>query len=507
MSLAISCDPPCESVSWHLSADPPEAVASMIPSAGHLDCASGGGEETITVDLVCDPPHFITFFVEGTGTNGRACGAETTIETEECIEIVGERIDQDDPINTQWIGWADGTPIYGGSEASTADNGRLTIDPGPGVVDIEWTAESEGGGADFNAPPEGPEATVWNLGDLLGPQPGLVTFRVTVTYEDGSKKCGDFDAEIGVRTDDVIVIGWIDGTLVPLATTGVRPSILAQMPPAGPPVPNPVVCNSAILRLSEGFELWNFDFPPAVLNESERQYILNWMFKYADNPDPFVVIGAQSFRDTYDEYINYSLVDDYKSDKTRYKLFNHFQVRFRASGGLFTEVVVLRADTVVGDTPNPCGPVPGGFLAVLPGQAGPASGPPPVIHENHRINLINDGSPDAGAIRAFNTLMGKTVPYPVYWESIGDRIRFSVATLTDGAVTVQPYPTYYVFLNGRFVTVYTQAPEPDDHFYVNPYPFGIVPCERFWGITPGGRCGNAKDPRHPSARTPDFILP
>ncbi|MCC7292174.1 MAG: hypothetical protein IT449_08965 [Phycisphaerales bacterium] len=504
LTLAVSCDPPCGSVSWHLSVDPPDAVVAISPVAGFLNCEEGSSDVTIIADLVCDPPPFITFIVEGTGSNGRECENETTIATQECVEIIGERIDQDDPTNTAWSGWADGTPIYGGSEPSTADNGRLHIDPGSGVTNIEWSAEGEGT-ADFNAPPTGPEATEWNLGDLLYPQPGLITFKVTITYEDGSKLCGDFDSEIGVRTDDVIVVGWINESLVSVNPVGVQFQVLHILPPLGPPVPSALQCNDLALDLS----LFDEDPNGMSLSPLDRLYILHWMFKYAPNPDPILVLGQRAFRTDEDSMIDYNKVQAYLLEETNYKLFNHFQTRYTLDQDQYKAITVLRSTASVGTTKNPCGPI-GNFLKEFPGQTGWKNGFSEIRGNSTRIMLINDGSPDSGAVRMFNTLMGKgTLAWiPVYWEDIGSQIRFTCSSLTDpDRVIVHNYPTYFEFRNGRLHDTTVQNPLPEAHFYAAPYPFGPIPCWSLPGSPAGGRCGNADEAPPPGTNTPLYTVP
>jgi hypothetical protein len=169
---------------------------------------------------------------------------------------------------------------------------------------------------------------------------------------------------------------------------------------------------------------------------------------------------------------------------------------------------------LIGTTVNPCGAAMG-FLALFPGQIGarngfqipPPSGGPP----NNSISIINDGSPDAGAIEAFNTLTGLDVAPAVFWESIGSRITFSAAGGTSALVTVQPYPTYYVYINGTQVSTTAQASNPINEFVsgnssgmMGPYPFGMVPCPGFGLLptVPGGRCGNAVLAPDPTARIP-----
>lgn len=124
--------------------------------------------------------------------------------------------------------------------------------------------------------------------------------------------------------------------------------------------------------------------------------------------------------------------------------------------------------------------------------------------------VINDGSPDDGAIRAFNTLRCKAVaPFGwtrVFWQNIGSAIRFRYDGGTWPQIVVQGYPTYYFYRNGAYLDSDLQAPTPKDHFYINPYPFGTVSCSQSQGVTPGGRCGDAVTQADASAHVPNYIL-
>lgn len=90
-------------------------------------------------------------------------------------------------------------------------------------------------------------------------------------------------------------------------------------------------------------------------------------------------------------------------------------------------------------------------------------------------------------------------------ESIGSRIRFRYDSLTEPSISVQVYPTYYEYHNGRLVNEYPQHPEPEGNFVPNPYPFGTVPCTTIPFPHAGGRCGDASSTEDMTARTPPFL--
>ena len=333
---------------------------------------------------------------------------------------------------------------------------------------------------------------------------GTLTFQVTVAFAGGAQEQSSRDVEVGVRSDDTIVVGWINPAGVTLPG-GASPAVTGLLTP--PPVPSSLQCNLFVLDLSNNFTTPNF----IPLTLADRSYVLNWLFKYAGNPDPSTVIPGD-FRNSATSFTDESKVANFLGTLTNFKLFNRFQVKFRVgAGGTFNGTpIVLQQKTGIGTTKNPCGTVLG-FLGLFPGQAGPANGPPPVPSPtNTRNSLINDGSPDAGAIRAFDTLTGKDLPAgatAVFWENIGTRISFNAGGGPTPTVVVQPYPTYFEYHNGKLVNTTPQASSPLGNFQTNPYPFGTVPCLELGGITPGGRCGDASSPADPSARVPQFTAP
>jgi len=512
--IGYSCINPCPAGEGTVIEVDTELPFNGITSLSFIwtSCATSLGVGLITV--APDAPegaHVVPIKMTGVGT--AECAGIVTVSVDvNSVTITGEQIDQDDPTSTLWLSLPadpEDHPVYGGSEPSTADNVRLTVNAGSGVSTVNWTVEGPGC-ATWAAPPTGPQAIVWDLGDLLDPVPGLVTFKAEVVFLDGQRKCGSFPSKIGVRTDDVIVIGWIDptGVTIPALPAPSAAWLGPIVPALGPPVPSPATCNAMMLYFSENGILPTSFGAPGVLTLPERDYILRWMFRYAGNTDPLVVIPGGDFRDETDSHIDEAKIAAFSGTLTNFKLFSRHQIKYTIDAGAFSPwPIILQAVTISGTTMNPCGP----FLpapATFAGQVGPCNGPPSIVPPSlTRVTLINDGSPDAGAIRAFNTLEGNGVTPALFWENIGSAIQFQFDGAPLTQVVLQPYPTYYVFQNGSLAAIAPQSPSPLGNFAPFPYPFGTVPCTGFAGITWGGRCGDAESPADATARIPDFIVP
>jgi len=433
-----------------------------------------------------------------------------------CSPITAERLDQDDPTELYFKGLPqENAVVYGGSEPSTSDNLRLMATPSDddNVVNVVWSSQSLGGQATWSPAPTGPTALIWDLGDILNPTPGTVEFKVDIFYENGQRECGKFPIEIGVRTDNVIVIGWIDMNNVPLNPALVSPVLTTDFPLAGPPVPTGFVCDGCQLSLdlTQGKTLScgaNFFItapatPPG--NDADRKYMLHWLFKYGGNSNPALLIPGGDFRNGDDTHIDFMESETFfTSSPTGYKLFQEFQVKFQADGqGFKTAPVIIRSWTAIGLTTNPLAACPG-LPPAVPGQSGPNN--TKLGQTSQSVWQVNEGSPDVSPILSFNTLMGNAVSYdPKFWESIGSRIRFRYDAGTDAEISLQVYPTYYIYYNGRYIETVSQLPDPQGAFTLYPYPFGAVPCTGIPVPHQQGRCGNATAPEDLTARIPPFL--
>lgn len=349
---------------------------------------------------------------------------------------------------------------------------------------------------------------MWGIQRVF-PTAGVLTFTVTATYPGGAQGAASIPVEVGIRTDDVIVVGWINPAGVPNPDpSGVPGFVLNAMPLSGTGV-SAFFCNAEVSVLSQNS--LTDAFSSATVNTAARTFILDWMFKFGGNTDPAQAISGGSFLDATGVAADPAKVSSFTAISTNYKLVNRFQVKMRITtppGGnpYFTvQPAVLQGQNMqlIGTTVNPCGAALG-FLGFLPGQKGTRNAYQIIPPSNDSISKINDGSPDSNAIEAFNTLAGLSVASPVFWESIGSRITFSATGGTSPLVTVQPYHTYYVYVNGKQVSIYPEASDPHNQFQPNPYPFGTVPCPGLGLLptVPGGRCGNAVLAPDPTARIP-----
>jgi hypothetical protein len=311
----------------------------------------------------------------------------------------------------------------------------------------------------------------------------------------------EFEQEVGERSNDVLVIGWIDGTQISLDTGGVQTSLTTVLPPGGisssdsdetKVVAALLIGQVAMYGVNAYFELGTRDNPIPFnpFSDADRHYTLYWMFKYANNPTP-----PDSFCDSDGHFSQESLQGFLGSqNQTLYKLVNHYQVRFVINNvGKFLLPPVWRENQVrVGNTKDPShfyevsgflgavgwvgttiNPYPAGGVFV--GQPGPNNGN--VLQTESESKLCNSGRPDQHALNAFLHLIGQdqgqiwsTITFfsdmNSYSETISNSTGDSLSrapfpqNVSESRVNTQVYPTYSIYWDGQLVGVQTQAPSP-----------------------------------------------
>ena len=431
----------------------------------------------------------------------------------------------DNPTNNSFVTIGPSDVVYGGSEDSTSDSLQLSasVDFSIGGVNYAWSVSGPGAA---NYPPPVMSQSSWNVGRIL-PLSGVLTFQVDAAFPNGTHLVSQRTVEVGIRTDDVIILGYIDGSRIPtpdgIAGIGnVNPRILSDLPSEINSLSAAAACLNRFISLSGNDD--SIGTTPLTdstpLSDADREYILYWQFVRAANPDQTTVIQGD-FRDLVSQFTSESKVSSYTADPTNFKLFNRFQVKYRVLNGNFNgPPIVLSVNSVpkVGQTPNPCHSfnLPAFNVSGQEGFANSTSANGPLV-ATAAISQINDGSPDMIGVAELNTLLGKSVNSKRYWENIGSRITFSVDAGTKPAIYRQPFPTYLLFQNGAYRNLFAQADFPQTNFNTNPFPSGTASCQRdivdgFSGliiqsfITPGGRCGDMHSTPEVSARPSPYIF-
>ena len=368
-------------------------------------------------------------------------------------------VDQDEPENTAFETLSKTRSIvYGGSQDSTSDNLTLVaaLDPGAGTpTRYIWSVAGPGSAA-YQPPLPSASAVEWEVGEIAA-EAGTLEFRLDVELSNGSSLTETRKIEVGIRTDDVLVIGWINPNGVPLSPQGVHPDVLTRLPHTGQ-FSGRVQKMQALVYLASitGGNTSRSLLPPwnQPLSQTDKEYILNWMFFHASNsPPPTTFADEQA-------------VAAYLATRTNYKLANRLQIKYRVLSGQFRQppIVLRRLDPPrIGETLDPV------LGMSVPGSAGGMNGRSGTF-QDHIYYVVNDGSPDSAAVAAFNTLM-----QPLRWSNIGSIIEMGIPYGTDYNIRQQLYPTYVIYRNLTTTHTIPQAAQPSGNFSLNPYPPNTPP--------------------------------
>ena len=344
-------------------------------------------------------------------------------------------------------------------------------------------------------------------------KPGTYDIKCTVE-KDGATAEVKLEQRIGVRTGDVVVVGWIDPDQVNLPTAGVQAPILEVLPPGGITAGHGnhakikaglLIKHIAEVGVAAAFQI---DFPFAngvdfaAFSATDKEYTLRWMFKYGGNiPDPPADFTKSSTVTSTGTVFDATKLATFiaAANKTKHKLMNHYQVKYLVTDSLTFEGLTVRDKNVsVGNTKDPAriyevsgvnglgvwfeefmGNYPAG--GIFPGQ--PSAQNWKVITNTTETKLINEGQPDKKAMDAFKNLFGPTVNFQI-WSSItffSDLSHYSETTspstglsLTrdpkptefyQSRINTQVYPTYWIYIDGIKTHEQNQLPDPVDLMY------------------------------------------
>jgi hypothetical protein len=317
------------------------------------------------------------------------------------------------------------------------------------VTNYRWKAV----GPETITGPGGPSAVQWPMNTGISWDPGDYVLTLEVTFDTGVTKTSTYNQRVGLRTDDVLVIGWINKAGVAVNPDGVYWAVTEIFPPeglCGASLVQKAAAGAYLLTVALGGDARPFGPPDNFLSAADRRYLLNWQFKHGGNPGPPPPL-----------FFTEEQVEDYKESTSNWKLWNRAQVKYFVADGKINGVQRLKKDTLIGTTTDPIS-----CLIPVPGEAGvPWNGQ--FIVRDTEIHQINDGTPDSFATNGLNTLTR-----PLLWSHIGSKIQFTLSAGITGDVTNQVYPTYSKFRNKSLYSVDPQAPEPIMNFSLTPFPPG-----------------------------------
>lgn len=367
-------------------------------------------------------------------------------------------------------------------------------------LNFNWRAEPAQGYSHLTTiqGPQGANLHEWvldGISDQLDWAPGKYKILVDV----GSSTVELGEQEVGIRSDNVLAIAWIDPDHVTLNTSGTQSSLpdVFKVNGLGGTTDNDKLRTGLLVKhisedgVDEGFQI---DLGPLMIGRdfdafslTDKTYALNWMFHHAGNDPP-----PESFIDG--EHFSQALLDQFIADEggSRFKLLNHYQVKYLVDNQRNFQpgsIVYLKKEVIIGNTKDPAmlyeisGPFDSlGLLlnnypanGLFPGVPGANNSLTPV-ETTTESKLCNEGRPDQGALDAFKNLTGQD--QGEIWSSItffSYETHFSGSSFTrdpqptetyEGRINTQVYPTYWIYINGVTKPAWkqVQAPQPSALF-------------------------------------------
>ena len=462
----------------------------------------------------------ITLLLFGTQANGQHRGewAEYRSSTNTALDFI--ITDMDNPAKRWVYEPATRAIVYAGSCTATSDRLKVEMAETPGAALFSFTVTN----LNVDPKPPSPDRT-YDLGSITldrlphWDQRTYLTLLISCqAFDDQHRIVAKTSREVavGIRTDDALVIGYIEPDRIKLPLEP-SPGVLAAFHSDGN-----YSSYWAPVYLSDIVEGDNF---LDHLSLEDRHYILNWLFKFAEPKKPRTalvgdtnyLLAAQMADNTWGaneaKILAYATNANYRRN---YKMLNHLQVKFlldRYNAGFDKAgAVVVEHQCQTGITKNPVG------LGEFPAQTGPANS-----ENNHtldfsgRVTSIADVSPNPRGITAFNYLESGFLdpdqrPSPLkLWTDIGCAISFNWDGGTQPSVITTMFPTFLEYQNGVYLPQkeVVQLPEPAAHFVDWPWPFGHLPTgwksvSHTW--VPGGNNGYA-DKVDPALRWRDDLPP
>jgi hypothetical protein len=338
------------------------------------------------------------------------------------------------------------------------------------VTNYKWTAEpSEGYNLSTIQGPNGADAKEWEIGQGdLDWKSGKYEITLEVEFGTGATAKVQRTQTVWQTTDDVIVVGWINGDIVDLPSAGENVNLEYQ---ASAQPTDPVRLGqrlSPLLRADFLANLTIFErYKSPVVPDIGRQYLNSWLIKTTANDEP--PSNFESKLSDGSSFVNESAVDAFMGSNTNYRAFTRIKAAYLLdeSGNINEQpqiITAFRHISKLGDTPDiPF--VPDATFGDLSPEIGPKNG---IINSSGASHIFNEHTHSSGLPNNFaqytegrlglegqdgNRIINRREA-PWIWAII----QFSVSGNYEyDLLEHEMFPTYWVYVNGKKVQVDPQV--------------------------------------------------
>ena len=341
----------------------------------------------------------------------------------------------------------------------------------------------------------GPNKKLWKIAEPLNWRPGKYRIRCRMDFPDGGQHLWETNQEIGVRSGEIMVIGWIaaaaihlpDGNVSPQTLNGVGSNTIEDI------LESP---SSRGVFLGRMAAINGFPYKVSLTPDVTRKYFNAYLIKHSGNPEPpgdfTKLIGGDKIR-----IVDSQALVNYLQNGQNYRLAHRLQVKFLVDeqgkikgdpipapnwheAGLTTVDFATEGflNTFLGFVDDYLNLGPGeGLFDNVPSEEGPHHG---LLNKNGASVSFNDGTtysanlPDGiagyaqGRISTIGEASGGKISKVVNQRDvpwIWSEIEFK-APLAKGTVTTTPqheiFPAVWVYFNGRLIDMLRDDIEEDD---------------------------------------------
>ncbi|WP_461785052.1 Ig-like domain-containing protein [Prosthecobacter sp.] len=396
-----------------------------------------------------------------------------TADTITLLPVEVKVVNRDDPTKTWTTGSVTSGPLaYTSptiSEVPDVKNGDLISWSVPGLTSgsFQWWATGPSGSR--KDAPSSVTGNEWKLEDPLDWLPGKWRIHCRYTPSSGAAAEFDFEQNLGYRSPDITVIGWIDGAQIILPSgSDIVPSSSYRGYDYATVMDSFVYRNGFLLdvaSLTGSSPNWTTPHTP----DGGRKYVNAYLIKSSPNEAPPAEFLKEWPGLEGRKTVNEVVLNNFANDKKKFRSFHRFQARFELddSGKIKGSPHYLKQRTQVGDTPVDWLPDP-------PGETGPHDGTVnttgvsiqfnPKNGKTHSAKLADDFEQyTQGRISTSGMMSGghiskqlNNLKVPWIWSLI----EFGVTHAKAGTFAVpehEIFPVYHVYYNGKRLDTLTNS--------------------------------------------------